>query len=266
MLNSKTKYLQIALNSNLYEAQRIISTLPVDQRIIIEAGTPLIKEYGAQVIQKLRNWYYSRMIFSAGIQQPQTKKEQYQPNVISLIKYLSKASTTKLPNKPVMDKFKAFEPYIVADLKCMDRGGREVQIAKDYGASAAVVLGLAPIETINAFIENCEKVGIDAYVDMMNVEFPLSVLRQLNKPPKVVMLHRGVDEEHFNKEKEIPFHEIARIKNELDVMIAIAGGDAFNEVRSSVFNDADIVVIWKSVYKSSDETTQLVEEFLKEIR
>jgi len=34
-----------------------------------------------------------------------------------------------------------FSPYIVADLKCMDRGKREVEIAKRRGVSAAVVLG-----------------------------------------------------------------------------------------------------------------------------
>lgn len=43
MLDRRQKYLQIVLNSALEEAQAIISQIPLDKRIIIEAGTPLIK-------------------------------------------------------------------------------------------------------------------------------------------------------------------------------------------------------------------------------
>jgi bifunctional enzyme Fae/Hps len=101
---------------------------------------------------------------------------------------------------------------------------------------------------------------------MMNFEFPLDVLRRLKQLPQVVILHRGVDEEAFNPEKEIPFHEIQRIKSNYDIMIAIAGGDTFDEARRALFNDADIVVVWKSFYRSSAETAELAKEFLKEIR
>jgi len=46
MLDKKQRYLQIALNSTLDEARSIINQIPLDKRIIIEAGTPLIKAYG----------------------------------------------------------------------------------------------------------------------------------------------------------------------------------------------------------------------------
>ena len=42
-LNGKKRYLQIALNGDLADAQKIIARLPASDRIIIEAGTPLIK-------------------------------------------------------------------------------------------------------------------------------------------------------------------------------------------------------------------------------
>ena len=47
-LDPKKRYLQVALNSTLDEAYRIIHQLPVSDRIIIEAGTPLIKRYGEE--------------------------------------------------------------------------------------------------------------------------------------------------------------------------------------------------------------------------
>ena len=259
MLDPKKKYLQIALNSTLGEAHSIIRHLPKNDRIIIEAGTPLIKRYGEKAISSLRSWYWHHLNFN-GSSGSQTQISGLLVDVVSNI--MEKKARTTPANKT--DRLTG--PYIVADLKCMDRGATEVEIARRGGANAAVALGHAPIETLDAFIERCESIGLDSMIDMMNVDFPLSTLRQLKKMPTVVVLHRGVDEEHFNKEKEIPFHEIARIKNQYDIMIAIAGGDTFKDVQSAAFNDADIVVVWKSFYKSSAETGKLAEEFLKEIR
>lgn len=223
-LNRKKSYLQVALNSTLDEAERIISQLPHSDRIIIEAGTPLIKRYGAVGISQIRAWYEARLA-GTGI-----------------------------------------FPYVVADLKTMDRGATEVELAAGSGASAVVALGSAPVETLNAFIAACEASGLDAMIDMMHVEFPLSVLRALKKKPAVIILHRGVDEEQFNREKQIPLHEIRRLKGNYDVMTAIAGGDTIREVQRSIFNDADIVVVWKSFFQSTAETGQLAEEFLKQIK
>ncbi|OGE76741.1 MAG: hypothetical protein A3C85_02785 [Candidatus Doudnabacteria bacterium RIFCSPHIGHO2_02_FULL_48_21] len=225
-LNKRQRYLQVALNSTLDDAQNIIEQLPLSDRIIVEAGTPLIKRYGAEAIRKISYWYTGRLA-QAG---------------------------------------EKIFPYIVADLKTMDRGSTEVEIAAQGGASAAIALGSAPIETINSFIENCEKLGVDAMIDMMNVEYPINVLGKLKKLPPVVILHRGADEEEFNKEKQIPLHEIRRIKGAYDIMISIAGGDTIREVQRSIFNDADIVVVWKTVFQSTDETVGLIEDFLKQIK
>jgi bifunctional enzyme Fae/Hps len=256
MLNEKQKYLQIALNSTLEEARAIISQIPLDERIILEAGTPLIKNYGAKAIETIKRFWEERIFgFQTEYENPWLEK------------FVARM-TAKTKERKILRQGKQIPlvPYIVADLKCMDRGEREVQIAKIGGASGAVVLGQAPVETINAFIETCEKYGLDAMVDMMNVNYPLEVLRKLKKLPKVVILHRGVDEEKFNPESEIPYHEIHRIKENYDIMIAIAGGDTINEVQRAIFNDADIVVVWKSFYKSTAQTAKLAHEFLKEIR
>jgi len=252
MLNKKQKYLQIALNSTLEEARSIISQIPLDKRIILEAGTPLIKAYGLKAIRMIRNWWEER-IFG-----PVAKTER--------VKWTEILAESLGRKAEIKQKGIDFTPYIVADLKCMDRGAREVEIAREGGANGAVVLGQAPIETINAFIEECEKLGLDSMIDMMNVEYCLEILRQLKKLPNVVILHRGVDEEVFNPESEIPYHEIHRIKENYDILVAVAGGDTIQEVQRAIFNDADIVVVWKSFYQSTAQTAKLVEEFLKEIR
>lgn len=214
ILNRKKKYLQVALNSNLSDAYSIIRSLPKSDRIIIEAGTPLIKEYGVDVIRQLANYY----------------------------------------------------PYIVADLKTMDRAETEVQMVKNAGASAAVCLGQSSLETINSFVESCQKEGIDSMLDMMNIEYPVKILRQLKKQPDVIILHRGVDEEKFNKNKPIPYVQINKVLSSYNVMISIAGGDSIREVQRAIFNGANIVVVWKEFFKSSSSTGKLAEDFLKEIK
>lgn len=263
-LNPKKRYLQIALNSTLEEAHKIINDLPISDRIIVEAGTPLIKRYGEHGIRQIRQWYEQRL--SGQILTSATPINISANSVLSLL-FQSAFTNTKTVSRPQKTKTESeIFPYIVADLKTMDRGETEVELAARGGASAAIALGTAPIETLNSFIEQCEEHGLDAMIDMMNVEFPLSVLRALKKVPPVVIIHRGVDEEKFNREKQIPLHEIRRIKGNYNIMISIAGGDTLREVQRSIFNDADIVVVWKSVYQETSETVSLVEGFLKEIK
>lgn len=224
MLNRKKNYLQIALNSTLDEAYEIISLLPVSDRIIIEAGTPLIKRYGMEAVKNLYDWWGSK-----------TEPE----NII---------------------------PYIAADMKTMDRGETEVMMVKEAGASAVIALGLAPVETLNIFIDTCKQNQLDSMVDMMNVDQPIKILRQLKKLPDVVILHRGVDEETFNKDKPIPYLQINKIRSSYNTLISIAGGDTIRELQRAVFNDANIVVVWKEFYKSSENTSALADEFLKVIK
>ena len=217
ILERKKRYLQIALNSDLGEAKKIIPYLPFSERILIEVGTPLIKNYGAEAIFQI--------------------KEMVPPGT-----------------------------YIVADNKCVDLGTREVEIMAEAGANAATCLGVAPIETINEFIASCERFGIDSMVDMMNVESSLSILKKLKKLPDVVILHRGVDESEFSKEKPIPYYQIQQIKGSYNILISVAGGEGIKEVQSAVFNGADIVVVWKNFYKFSAEIANFAKLFLKEIK
>lgn len=225
MLDRKKRYLQIALNSTLDEAYNIVRQLPISDRIIIEAGTPLLKRHGISAISSLNSWWMGKSLFK----------------------------------QPVL-------PYVVADLKTMDRGETEVIMAKEAGASAIIALGQAPLETLDSFISACLKYNLDSMVDLMNVEQPIKILRKLKKMPKVVILHRGVDETEFNRDKPIPYLQINKIRSSFDCFISIAGGDTIREVQRAIFNDANIVVVWKEFYHSSGDTGKLAEDFLKEIK
>lgn len=268
-LSDKKRYLQVAFNSTLDDAREIMRVLPASDRIIIEAGTPLIKRYGMDAIRELSRMWIMRLFTGAMENTVMEEKRAIKDLGLfgAIISQLAK--TQEISQKRVAGISPArgvTAPYIIADMKTIDRGATEVAMCREAGASAVIAMGSAPIETLNAFVASCESLGVDAMIDMMNVEFPVGVLRALKKPPRVVVLHRGVDEERDNKQKMLPLHEIRRIKGAHDVLIAVAGGDTTREVQSVAFNDADIVVVWKSVYEKTSDTISLVDDFLKTIK
>jgi len=219
-LNRRKKYLQIAFNRSLDEVEVMVSLLPPFDQIIVEAGTPFIKEYGSQGIASLVRWWNFRL------------------------------------GKP---------GYVVADLKCMDRGATEVTMVANAGASAATCLGLAPVETISEFVANCKTAGIDSMVDMVNVDFPFEILQKIYPLPDVVVLHRGVDEGDFG-ERMIPYHNIQRIKGAYDVMVSVAGGENLKEANRTFFNGADIAVVWRQFFDNPSDVNNLAQTFLSSIK
>jgi bifunctional enzyme Fae/Hps len=149
----------------------------------------------------------------------------------------------------------------------MDRSAQEVRSAFEAGASAATCLGLAPIETINEFINECKEKEIDSMLDMMNVPFPFEILQRIDNLPNIVVLHRGVDENEKNREKEIPYDQINRIRGTYNnLLISVAGGETTREVMRAFFNNANIVVVWRSFYESPDDTAKLAQDFLRLIK
>jgi len=249
MLNPKQKYLQIALSGTLDEAQKIIDILPCNERIIIEAGTPLIKTYGAEAIRKLKQWWS----FKCNNTKPLPKEEK----IITTFKNL-------FPTLSQYFKSPAPLGYLVADLKTMDRGDLEVQIVAEAGANAATVSATAPLETIEGFIKECQRRKIDSMLDMLGVPHPIKIMRQLKQLPNVVIVHRGVDE--IITKKPIPIWDITKIKGSYNVMISVAGGETIREIQRAVFNGANIVVVWKSFYQYNENLGQLAEDFLKQIK
>ncbi|MFH0805193.1 MAG: orotidine 5'-phosphate decarboxylase / HUMPS family protein [Patescibacteria group bacterium] len=220
-LDRRQKYLQIAFNRPLPEVRPMVMALPASDRIIVEAGTPLVKEYGQQGIATLHQWWAERL---------------------------------------------GYPGYVVADLKCMDRGSTEVEAAAAAGASAATCLGLAPLETIVEFIRRCRAVGMESMVDMMNVEYPFEILQHLREQPSIVVLHRGVDEGADNRERMLPHHLINRIKGTYQVLISLAGGETLRETQRTFFNNADIAVVWRMFYEDPAKTAELAQQFLTTVK
>ncbi len=148
---------------------------------------------------------------------------------------------------------------IVADIKVADGALGEVQMVRAAGANAVTVLGNAPPETINLFLDACSNYGLISMIDMIGVEDPLKVIRRLRKPPDVVVLHLGRDEES-TRGKLIQYRHVNRIRSKFPVLISAAGGVDVRQARSAIFNGANIVVanivhsggIWRGISAAAD--------------
>lgn len=167
---------------------------------------------------------------------------------------------------------KIWNGKVVADLKTCDGAVGEVELAFNAGASAATVIGSAPVETIDLFIQRCNELGLDSLIDMLGVDDPLKKLLKLKKPPSVVVLHRGRDEE-TTRGKVIKYKHINRIRSKYDVLISAAGGVDLREARSAIFNGADIIVVnivspydsWTGI-RSDENIAEIAKQFLETIK
>lgn len=171
-----------------------------------------------------------------------------------------------------IQSIRAYWPgHIVADLKASDGGAEEAEMVFTAGATAATVLGSSPIETLDRFIAACERLGMASMIDMLGVSDPLHVVMQLRKPPNVVVLHRGRDEEG-TRGKVIQYRHVNRLRSKFDVLISAAGGVDLHEARSAIFNGANIVVVnivspskpWEGIRADAD-VGALAREFLATI-
>ena len=131
---------------------------------------------------------------------------------------------------------------LVADMKVADGAIGEVFMARSAGANAITVLGNAPMETLNLFINECRRLNMISMIDMIAVKDPLDTMRQLKSPPDVVVLHLGRDEE-TTRGKLIQYRHVNRINSKFSTLISAAGGVDVRGARSAIFNGANIVVV-----------------------
>jgi len=166
---------------------------------------------------------------------------------------------------------KRWQGNIVADMKVTDGALGEVEMAHRAGATAITVLGNAPSESIDLFIERCAQLNMLSMIDLLGADDPLDILRPLHHSPDIIVIHRGRDEEN-TRGKMIRYRQINRIRSKYDSLISAAGGVDLREARSAIFNGANIVVAnivrpqdgWVGI-KTTDDITQISREFLETI-
>ena len=156
----------------------------------------------------------------------------------------------------------AKDKFIIADLKTLDVGKVEVDIAYEDTADAVVAAGLAPAETLDATVSESRRLGIYAIIDMLNVEDVLGKLKSIKEFPDIVILHRGIDQETGRSSGLERIKIIRQAFPNKKFLIAVAGGIVPETAKEALDQGADILIVGRYVTQSKD-IERSVRDFLE---
>ena len=139
---------------------------------------------------------------------------------------------------------------IVADMKVMDTGAFEVEIAAKAGADLVTVLGTSDDDTIADAVRGGHQYGAEVIVDLLNVADPVARSRRAAElGAGAVCWHVGIDMQMAGR---TPFEQLAQLVAGCPVPVAVAGGLTSETVATAVNAGARILVVGGAITKSPD--------------
>lgn len=166
---------------------------------IIEAGTPLIKQEGLQVVKVFKQTYPDKLIF--------------------------------------------------ADLKTMDAGELEAELAFKAGADITTVLAVANDATIAGAIKAAQKYGKTVTADMIGVRDRLQRAMDLKQLGiQSLEMHWGLDEQSHH---HWDFNELLSIRDTVGIPFAVAGGINDTTIEQVQSSGAEVAAVGGAIYSAA---------------
>lgn len=173
----------------------------------IEAGTPLIKNEGMEVVKVLKNTF---------------------------------------PDK-----------VIVADLKTMDTGFLEVELAAKKGAYVVSILGIADDATVKGAVEAGDKYHVDIMADLIGVDNLGDRAKQLEGlGVDYALVHTGIDQQ---KKGQSPLDSLEEVSDKINIPFAVAGGLGKGSIGEVKEMGAEVAIVGSSI-TSADDPKEACEE------
>jgi len=168
----------------------------------LEAGTPLIKSEGMDIVRQLRE---------------------------------------KFPAKT-----------IVADMKTMDTGALETEMAAKAGADVICLLAASDDSTILDALKSARKYGVKIMTDLIGVPDIVKRAKELEKlGADYLCIHVGIDEQMQGKK---PLHVLSSLVNHTNLPIAVAGGLNSETVADMICVGARIIIVGGAITKAKNVT------------
>ncbi|MHA1270925.1 MAG: 3-hexulose-6-phosphate synthase [Candidatus Helarchaeota archaeon] len=153
---------------------------------------------------------------------------------------------------------------IVADMKIMDVGSIEVEMAAKAGADIVIILGVSDNSTIREAVEAGKKYGAQIMVDLINVKDYIERAVTLEKMGvDIICIHIGIDQQVIGMDPIKITKEISEIVS--NVKLAIAGGLNSETAPLAVEAGADIIIIGHAITaaKSPTEAVKVIKQAIK---
>jgi 3-hexulose-6-phosphate synthase/6-phospho-3-hexuloisomerase len=139
---------------------------------------------------------------------------------------------------------------VIADMKTMDTGDFETEMASKAGADIISILGASDDSTINEAIKAAKKYNSEIMVDLINVKNKVDRAAEVQKMgARYVCIHVGIDQQ---MKGENPLQDIKDVKDAVNITIATAGGLNSENIPDVVSAGADIVIVGGAITKSPD--------------
>ena len=141
---------------------------------------------------------------------------------------------------------------IVADMKVMDTGAFEVEIAAKAGADLVTILGTADDGTVADGVRGGEKYGAEVVVDLLNVPDPIARTKRVAElGAAAVCWHVGID---MQMQGRTPFDVLAELAKSSPIPVAVAGGLTSESVAAATRAGGQILIVGGAITKSADIT------------
>ena len=139
---------------------------------------------------------------------------------------------------------------VVADMKTMDVGAVEAEMAAKAGAGVISILGLASDETIEEVVKAARRYGIEVMVDLIGVK---DVERRAEEVEKLgadyICVHTAIDEQMLGKSA---FGELEKVAKVCSIPVAVAGGINSETAGEAVRKGASIIIVGGAIIKAED--------------
>lgn len=141
---------------------------------------------------------------------------------------------------------------IIADLKTMDTGALETEIASKAGADVICIMGAAADSTIEEAVSAARKYGTKIMVDLLGVKNPVERGKSVSRlDVDYLCVHVGIDQQMTGQKPEQIVMELAK---HTSIPIAAAGGINSETVVDVLNAGASIVIVGGAITKAEDVT------------
>ncbi len=148
---------------------------------------------------------------------------------------------------------KAFpDRTILADMKTVDTGAIEVEMAAKAGADVVIVLGSADDSTLLDALRSAHKYGVRLMADLISAPDPVKRVIELEAlGVDYVNVHIGIDQQMMGKD---PISLLNEISQRVNIQLAVAGGLDANTAMQAVKAGAKIIIVGGNITHSDNVT------------